>query len=271
MRWWLLGVPAGIGFATLRSILKLWMGFSPARSGVYSAGNGPAMRSAVLGAAIEDSQQLQQLVRASTRITHTDPKAEYAALAVAVAARIAARQQTLPGEQLLAELRSLLPVDPPASELLRLLEQAAASAARGDTTVTFAAELGRARGVSGYAYHSVPVSIHAALRHANDFRAAVQGAIRCGGDADTIAAITGGIVGAAVGKAGLPAEWLNRLCEWPRTVIWMERLGEQLASSLQTNSRQRPLRTPALGILARNFLFAAIVLFHGFRRLLPPY
>ena len=29
LRWWLLGLPAGIGLATLRSLLKLWMGISP--------------------------------------------------------------------------------------------------------------------------------------------------------------------------------------------------------------------------------------------------
>ena len=30
LRFWLLGMPAGIGLATLRSILKLWIGFPPA-------------------------------------------------------------------------------------------------------------------------------------------------------------------------------------------------------------------------------------------------
>ena len=46
---WLLGAPAGIGLATLKATLRLWVGFSPERSGVYSAGNGPAMRSAIIG------------------------------------------------------------------------------------------------------------------------------------------------------------------------------------------------------------------------------
>lgn len=46
LRLWLFCLPAGIGFATLRAILKLWLGFPPSRSGVFSAGNGPAMRSA---------------------------------------------------------------------------------------------------------------------------------------------------------------------------------------------------------------------------------
>jgi hypothetical protein len=70
MRWWLVGLPAGIGSATLRATLKLWLGFSPSRSGVFSAGNGPAMRSPVLGTAIDDIETLRKFVRASTRITH---------------------------------------------------------------------------------------------------------------------------------------------------------------------------------------------------------
>src|SRR5579863_10369291 len=37
-RFWLLGLPAGIGSATLRSITKLWLGISPRNSGVFSAG-----------------------------------------------------------------------------------------------------------------------------------------------------------------------------------------------------------------------------------------
>ena len=50
LRWWLLSLPAGVGFATLRAILKLWVGFSYRTSGVFSAGNGPAMRAAIIGA-----------------------------------------------------------------------------------------------------------------------------------------------------------------------------------------------------------------------------
>ena len=87
MRVWLLGLPAGIGMATLKSILKLWL-FLPQRwQGTFSAGNAPAMRSALIGVFWGGEPELMRLhVRASTRLTHTDPKAEHAALAVAVAA-----------------------------------------------------------------------------------------------------------------------------------------------------------------------------------------
>src|SRR3972149_1544402 len=38
LRWWVAGLPAGIGMATARACLKLWLGFPPSRSGVFSAG-----------------------------------------------------------------------------------------------------------------------------------------------------------------------------------------------------------------------------------------
>ena len=98
LRWWLLGLPAGVGLATLKSIVRLWCGISPDNSGVFSAGNGPAMRSAILGAAIEDLEQLKKRVRISSRMTHTDPKAEYGAFAIAFAAQMICKNRDTSGE-----------------------------------------------------------------------------------------------------------------------------------------------------------------------------
>lgn len=59
--------PPGVGFATLRAILKLWLIFSPENSGVFSAGNGPAMRSAIIGVCFgEYGEKLKNLVRSYT-------------------------------------------------------------------------------------------------------------------------------------------------------------------------------------------------------------
>src|SRR5262245_58283967 len=91
LRWWAAGLPAGTGRATARACAKLWLGWSPERSGVWSAGNGPAMRAPILGVCLgSDRERLKEFVRASTRMTHTDPKAECGALAVAWAAHRAA-------------------------------------------------------------------------------------------------------------------------------------------------------------------------------------
>ncbi len=268
LRWWLLGMPAGVGGATLRACAKLWLGFPLAKSGVFSAGNGPAMRSAVVGAALDDLRQVRGIVAASSRLTHTDPKALFGALAVAVAAWSAKRQ--LPdGAAYLARTRDLLD-DPAAGELLRLLAAAVDGAAGGEPTAAFAGRLGCPRGVSGYVYHTVPVAIHAWQRHPASFEAAVRGAVECGGDTDTTAAIVGGIVGSGVGAGGIPAPWVNGLLEWPRGVAWLERL----ARSLEAQNAAGPARVPPRAgpaVFPRNLLFLAVVLCHVGRRCLPPY
>ena len=268
LRFWLLGLPAGIGFATLRSILKLWLGVPPDQSGVFSAGNGPAMRSAILGIAIEDVNQLREVVRINTRITHTDPKAEYGAFTIALAAHHACQMASTSGDDFLIQLKSCLGRD--AEQFISLISQTVDSVKQGESTLQFAAKLGLSRGVSGYVYHSVPIAIHAWLSHPQDYRKAIMTTVQCGGDTDSIAAMVGGIVGASVGKEGIPKEWLSRLLEPTYSVKWMESLSKQLDVSLQTGIAEQPIQLPILGFL-RNLLFLVVVVSHGFRRLLPPY
>ena len=191
-------------------------------------------------------------------------------MAVALAANLACRDAPVDGRDFVQKLRRLF-AEQTVDELLELLDQAVESASRNETLKTFAASLGLDNGVSGYVYHTVPVAIHAWLSHQQDFRQAIMEVVRCGGDTDSTAAIVGGILGCRVGKEGIPAEWLQGLWEWPRTISWMERLAEQLHGVEVSGKPTRPLRVSPFGVLARNSLFVAVVLTHGFRRLLPPY
>jgi ADP-ribosyl-[dinitrogen reductase] hydrolase len=120
-------------------------------------------------------------------------------------------------------------------------------------------------------YHTIPVVFHAWLRNQNDFRAAILDLVRCGGDTDTTAAILGGIAGAQGGAAGIPGDWLDGLWEWPRSPRWMGKLGERLAEAAADQIPRPALPLAVWGLLPRNLFFLAIVLAHGFRRLLPPY
>lgn len=269
MRFWLLGFPAGVGLATGRGIIKLWLGFPARNAGVYSAGNGPAMRAPVLGVACgEDENLLRELVRASTRLTHTDPKAEQAALAAALAAHHAATHAQIDPQACLAQIAAALAQE--GNELVELLRAAQASAARGESTQQFATSLGCEKAVSGYAFHTVPVVMHAWLVHPRDFGRAVLAVVGCGGDTDTGAAIVGGIVGAAVGIEGIPGPWREHLAEWPRSGLWIQRLAARL-SAVKRGEPGKPLWINPLFLLLRNLVFLAVVLGHGFRRLLPPY
>ncbi|QDU96612.1 ADP-ribosylglycohydrolase family protein [Lignipirellula cremea] len=270
LRGWLLGLPAGTGLATLKAAAKLCAGVSPDRSGLFSAGNGPAMRSPMLGAAVTDRDLLRRLVKASTRITHTDPKAEYGSWAIALASRLASGGTVVEPAAFRLELANSLAGEP-AEELLQRVDRARESSSQGQTTLAFADSLGLQHGVSGYINNTVPVVLHAWFRHPRDLPAAVQAVIRCGGDADTTAAIVGGVVGCGVGKNGVPAAWRQGLWEWPRTIAWMTQLAETLADCRARRQTQIPPRLPLYRLLPRNLLFLGIVLGWGFRRLLPPY
>lgn len=258
LRGWLLGLPAGIGLATLRAIVRLWLGYAPAHSGVYSAGNGPAMRSGVIGAHFRhEAERRAAFVRASTRLTHTDPKAEAAAQAVAWLAAC-----DLEGEAAVAGLREFSAE----AAWSAWIERARIDLAEGRTTAEFAAALGLERGVSGYAWHSVPVALYACLRHPRDFRAGLLSVLDCGGDTDTTGAIVGSILGARLGTAAIPAEWLAGIREWPRSISLLRRAAHRLAEG-----RGGPVRYFWPGLLLRNAGFLLVVLVHGFRRLAPPY
>jgi ADP-ribosylglycohydrolase len=269
LRWWILSVPAGVGKATARSGIKLWLGASPERAGMFSAGNGPAMRAAIFGAALDDVPSMLEFVRASSRLTHSDPKAEYGAIAVALAAKHSRDNETVDANLWLDEVVDA--VGEGGAELIELLRKAVQSFGAGETPQTFADSLGLDRGVTGYTYHTVPVAIHAWLSNPKDFRSAVTSIIECGGDADTTAAIVGGIVGAGVGPDGIPGEWLDGVWEWPRSVSWMRRLGDALANSLDGDHSVKSPTVNPVAVLLRNLLFLFLVLFHGFRRLAPPY
>lgn len=227
------------------------------------------MRVALLGVCFgEQPEYLRQMVRASTRLTHTDPKAEYGAMAVALAAYLASQGRDIAGAEYLQLLHDRLPVESVA--LLKLLQQAVASAMAGESTIDFSDSISDVHSVSGYVYQTVPVVIQNWLRHQTDYLNGVREIIQAGGDTDTTAAILGGVIGARVGKAGIPQLWLKDLWEWPRSVAWIERLGRRLVAVLDGDMQPvLPLLVP--GLMVRNVVFLAIVLFHGLRRLFPPY
>lgn len=274
LRFWLLGLPAGVGFATLRATCKLWLGFSPARSGVPSAGNGPAMRAAILGVCLGDNRDLlRSYVRASTRLTHTDPKAERGAFLVALVAHHGAVYGPAGVRgTFFQEIRNLTAdLD---AELIGLLGKMEDHLKRDAPAVDLADALGLQRGVTGYIYHTVPLALYCWLQHPENFRRAVEEVIDLGGDTDSTAAIVGGMAGATTGASGIPEEWIGGILEWPRSVTWMRALALRLANQFSTEGTGTPQKPQTLfwpGLIPRNLMFLLIVLLHGFRRLLPPY
>jgi ADP-ribosylglycohydrolase len=229
------------------------------------------MRSALIGVAYGDEPTLlREHVLRSTRITHSDPKAFYGSLAVAVAAHLSCTHAAPAPDDFIMALRTYLPVEG-AEEFLALMEKAAQSATRDEPLSKFVESIGCRNGISGYIFDTVPCVVQTWLRHQNDYRSGLEDILAAGGDADTTAAILGGIIGAGVGRKGMPREWIAGIAEWPRTVKWMEHLGEVLSRALDGDIKARQPSLLVPGIVIRNVVFTLVVIIHALRRLAPPY
>lgn len=273
-RLWFLCLPAGIGFATLRGILRLWLGMR--RSGVFSAGNGPSMRSAIIGATwSSDAKRRRAHVHASTLLTHTDPKAFVGALAVAeVAAQLVAGSwKQKPDIDVFISLLANISADTSWQNVLAGMRAACDSP---DPMAFALKQFGSRQGISGYVLHSVPFALLAWYHHFGDYRATIETITQAGGDVDTVAAIAGALAGATSGTDGIPPTWIKHLVDWPHSTDYMRALASGLvACDVSPNNPIQQL--PAVNtrfspwLFPRGILFTTVVLLHGLRRLLPPY
>lgn len=218
---WFLCLPPGIGFATLRACLKLCLGFRAPRSGVRSAGNGPAMRATIIGWEIEDDKILEELVEISTCTTHTDPRALTGARAVAWTMREFRKDSSISRNCLLKMWQNLAPGDKE--------WQTAVSAVRDSHSVEdLLARTHQKKGVGGYIYHTVPVCLYIAEKERSNFEAAVVEALGAGGDTDTCASIVAALSAAS---GGVPPEPWLKVIDLPtgsESIVW--RFGMNLFS-----------------------------------------
>ncbi len=135
----------------------------------------------------------------------------------------------------------------------------------------YAVSRGLDKGVSGYIYHTVPVALYAWLKHYGDFRATLEAALDCGGDADTVGAIAGALAGATVGADKIPEDWLSGILDWPRSTALLRRVAFRLVDQRQVGKPLGEVSYFWPAVLPRNLFFLLLVLSHGFRRLAPPY
>ena len=257
---WACRLPWGVGRATVRACGRIALGRR--RSGVPSAGNGAAMRSAIVGVFFRDRPaERRDWARRFAEVTHVDPRAVDGAIYVAEVAAAAAGLD--PGRSRADAVAFAISILPD-GELAGTLARAAALARAEAETEAAATVTGR----SGYVVATVAFATFLYLRHGDDpMHAWVEG-IAAGGDADTIAAILGGWMGAERGEAGLPGRLIARLQDGPFGPTHLRALAEALAAADDGVGR-RPPRYSRLGALVRNLALWPVILAHGFRRLIP--
>ncbi len=267
LRAWTLSLPPGVGKATLLAGLKLLLGFSPKRSGIFSAGNGPAMRITLIGARFyQDDNKLFEFVKSATEITHRDPKALAGSLAIAKMAQFILKEkpQAQPDyRHILERLKPLCDITESWQTILRQLENAFDKQL---SLKDFAKSINCGEAVSGYIYHTVPIVIYTWYYHFADFEKSIEAIIALGGDTDTTASILGALQGLTVGYDKIPKSWCDHIIDWPRRHQHYHQLASQLALQIEDNKPKKPIRYLWPLMLVRNIFCMIFIIFYALFR-----
>jgi len=171
-----------------------------------TAGNGSLMRTAPVALAyLDDEDAMAVAARAVSELTHFDPDAADATVLWCCAIRHAVHTTEL---DVRIGLHNI-PVDRRPLWIERI-EQAEASRPadfpnNGWVVAAFQA-----------AWSAITTTAsRAGTARAEHLRLGLDAAVRCGNDTDTVAAIAGGLLGAAYGASAVPLEWRRLLHGWP--------------------------------------------------------
>lgn len=201
-------------------------------AGERAAGNGVAMRIAPIGLLHSQGNFSRENFLAdcekAARLTHNNPVAVGAGVALAEAVRVLCRHEIMPEDLMAAALDTLQPgylglplVNNPlrqkllfAQDYIEERQTLVDNVEANDLSVDFfRIDLNNLErcGTTGYAPTSIAAAFYAFAARKDSFEEAVLVAINAGGDADTIGAMTGAIAGAYHGLAAIPGRWRENL------------------------------------------------------------
>jgi ADP-ribosyl-[dinitrogen reductase] hydrolase len=194
---WLHSNPKDIGTTTRRALMYLDQGLTWQEAGERTyreaggqgIGNAGVMRCAPVGLfRYRDLDRLIADTRLSSAITHADPLAQWAAVAV----NVAIRELLLNGQQpdFLERIAAVIE-ERAVAQAVRVIPLLSADEVRG----------------TGYALHTMQTALWS-LTHHPTFEEAVIAAVNFGDDADTSGAVTGALAGVREGAGAIPARWL---------------------------------------------------------------
>jgi len=176
-----------------------------------TAGNGSLMRTVPVALAyVDDEAALVQAARVVSELTHYDPEAGDACVLWC----LAVRHSILTGN---LEVRiGLRHIDAERRDLWATRLDVAEGSQPSDFTNNGWVVEALQAAWSAITTTPVPQDDPAAgVFRADHLRRALDAAVRGGGDTDTVAAIAGGLLGAAYGASAVPAEWRRVLHGWP--------------------------------------------------------
>lgn len=194
--WYNSGDFRGMGKSTKTALARLAKGSAWTQSGVANAqGNGTAMRAAPIGLMFRNNAQAaMDMARIDAQITHKSLEAEEGSMAIALAVAMLA-QGSASKDTVMPKVLNW--IDGKSQTTARIRQAMAFShrpLPRQDLQLTGLVKAISEMGTSAHVIQTVPAAF-LCFSLTDNFKDAVESAVRAGGDTDTTAAIVGALAG----------------------------------------------------------------------------
>ncbi|PHS09977.1 MAG: hypothetical protein COA78_11630 [Blastopirellula sp.] len=193
---------------------------------VGQAGNGTAMRTAVLGLFYHSiPEELPQSAADISRITHSDPRSIAGGVAIAKASQLLATGKH-PSSEFFAEVAdSMMPYEPQFARLVQNIPKLATKdsaldeiAWAGMESAEFSEPI-----ITPFVMPTVIAALWILARFPDCWSSSVAAVIGLGGDVDTLGAIVGALQGAHLGIDAIPSHLREQVFEHDRLTILANR------------------------------------------------
>ncbi len=220
------------GTTCIRGVSALERGAHWRAAGVKgSKGCGACMRVAPIGYFYQhDPKTLARIARAQGWLTHRHPASDAACIGAAYLVKLALDGVT-PDNWIEHVLTATAGISGEFDAAMGRVNEAAAWP-DAETALNY---IGPTRGGGWIAEEAVGMALSCALRHPDDYVAAVRLGANISGDSDSVAGIAGGILGARLGLSAIPADWVERL----ENRDYLNRLAARLAEKKTTTDISR--------------------------------
>jgi ADP-ribosylglycohydrolase len=208
-----------VGPTSMQAIKNMLSGACWQDSGLNSDSCGSAMRVAPIGLLSSDIDQVVELAALSSRPTHTSTGGVAGAAAIALAVSMNIRDVSIP-ELIYKIVSRIKKIDQTLAESIQKLVTSPAEDFFGKN------------GVSSSVYETVPASFFIFINHIDSFEDAMITAANIGGDTDSVACMTGAMLGARLGMDAIPRRWVLGL----ENREYIERLALELSKVLPCKS-----------------------------------
>lgn len=275
INWYRLGMP----FRSLFRAITNFQADSEADAMPRELAADPLIRAAAISLMIQGNQHANRWIETSTKQSSLVEIAPELAMLVGNAIQIAQRADpsnlnVTPSaalECLIAETES----QRVKNQLIKLRDPLAKNKSLSVTAATF----GWIDGIPPKMDAIAIMAIYAWLRHFSRLRLAVEHTVLLGGESCAVAALTGALSGATLGKRAIPSEWLDNLTFFPHDKPWRKNLVSRVKDwphGVEDIQQANAQPSQVTGQLVRNCVFGCFSALHFLLRIparfmpLPP-